>query len=325
MNTDYPSQLENVNYPVAEGYGEPQPVLAKTIANIEGYTVVAKIGQGAFGVVYKAFKNTDPYTFYAIKEVKKFQLSRNKKLERCFHTEIEIMRTIYHENIMHCYDVVSDDIYYFQVLDLCEEGDVEQFILNSPIKCVDEAQAVKWLQQILNGFCRLHEKQVMHRDFKPANVMLKDGNAVIGDFGFAKMASQGLTKCGTPVTMAPEIMHLGEGETFSNSVDIWSIGVTYYMMLIKFSGPFECKNMADLKRSIMKTSGKNLDFYTINDVSEESLDLMREMIVDRPEERIEWGNIFHHRLFNKWPMSEEFKNNRKKFPMKNTGGCCTIM
>lgn len=318
----------NTNLPVAEGHGEKEPTLSYGISvpNVEGYTIVAKIGAGAFGTVYRSFKNTDPSTFYAIKEVKKFPLSRNPKLERCFHTEIEIMRTIYHENIMHCYDVVQDDEHYFLILDFCEGGDVENYIQMQKGKVVKEEVAVVWLQEVLNGFCKLHQQSVMHRDFKPANIMLKNGKAVIGDFGFAKMSSHGVTKCGTPVTMAPEIMHLGEGETFTNSVDIWSIGVTYYMMLIKFSGPFECKNIADLKKSIMKSSGTDLDLYTINDVSEESKDLMQRMIVDNPDNRIEWGNIFHHKLFKKFDVNDEFKQNRKTFPYKEDAcKCCSIM
>lgn len=97
----------------------------------------------------------------------------------------------------------------------------------------------------------------MHRDFKPANVMFKDGNAIVGDFGFSKMASEGVTKCGTPMTMAPEIINLGENGNFDNKVDIWSIGVTYYMMLVNNRGPFSCRNMEDLKNSIHVCSGKN--------------------------------------------------------------------
>jgi len=108
----------------------------------------------------------------------------------------------------------------------------------------------------------------MHRDFKPANVMFKKGNAIVGDFGFAKMAEEGVTRCGTPMTMAPEIMNLVENEKFDNKVDIWSIGVTYYMMIVNSKGPFSCKNMADLKRSIKYTSGKNLEMHTVNEFSD---------------------------------------------------------
>lgn len=116
--------------------------------SVAGYSILDKIGQGQFGKVWKGSKISDPSEIYAIKEVKKSKLKINAKLERCFHTEIEIMSTFEHPNILHCHDVIQDEDNYFLVLDFCEGGDLEHYIMNQPKKTVEEGQAVKWLAQV---------------------------------------------------------------------------------------------------------------------------------------------------------------------------------
>lgn len=82
----------------------------------------------------------------------------------------------------------------------------------------------------MNGFRALHEKKVMHRDVKLANIFLNDDVVVIGDFGFAKMGEVAYTNLGTPVTMAPEIL-LTNNAKYNSKADLWSIGVCFYNLL----------------------------------------------------------------------------------------------
>ena len=71
----------------------------------------------------------------------------------------------------------------------------------------------------------------MHRDFKLANVFIHQGQAIIGDFGFAK-AGEGMTatRLGTPYNMAPELL-LEKKKPYSSKADIWAIGIAFYQML----------------------------------------------------------------------------------------------
>jgi serine/threonine protein kinase len=86
------------------------------------------------------------------------------------------------------------------------------------------------LTQIMTGFRKLHENNVIHRDFKPANVFLHNDTLLIGDFGMAKETHDKTgTVCGTPQTMAPEILGGGARTSYDNRADLWSIGKIYFM------------------------------------------------------------------------------------------------
>lgn len=87
------------------------------------------------------------------------------------------------------------------------------------------------MKQIINGFKGLHEHNVIHRDLKSANILLKGGIAKIADLGFAKQLQPGgvaFTQCGTALTMAPEVH---QGNPYDLKVDIWSLGVVFYQMI----------------------------------------------------------------------------------------------
>ena len=83
--------------------------------------------------------------------------------------------------------------------------------------------------QIMNGFKELHKHKVMHRDFKLANVFLHDDKIIIGDFGFAKSGTQmAATTLGSPITMSPEVWKVTGNVTYTNKMDLWSVGVCFY-------------------------------------------------------------------------------------------------
>jgi serine/threonine protein kinase len=120
------------------------------------------------------------------------------------------MNDIDHPNIMHLYEFLESKKNYYLVINYCNKGDLEKYIMSQPNKLLSEKEAVYFLKQVMNGFQVLHKKKVMHRDFKLANIFLNDDTVVIGDFGFAKSGHEMTqTVLGTPITMAPEV-HLGE-------------------------------------------------------------------------------------------------------------------
>ena len=104
------------------------------------------------------------------------------------------------------------------------------------------------------------------------------------------------TSLGTPVTMAPEILNAEGGGVYSDVVDLWSIGVVFYMMLYGNKGPFKFKTYADLQEAVKDQSGKNLKFGNGN-VSDMSKDLLRKLIEPNPSKRIGWEEFYNHPLF----------------------------
>jgi serine/threonine protein kinase len=216
------------------------------------------------------------------------------------------MTKINHPNIVHLHEFLETGRNYYMILDLCD-GDLENHIEKE--KFLSESEAIYFMKQIANGFRELNKWKIMHRDFKPANVMLLGDNIKIGDFGFAKMgvelASTGL---GTPVTMAPELLNGKPGAKYSDKIDLWSIGVVFYMMLYGIQGPFTFKKYKDLQDAVQSQSGKNLKFGE-QLVSEEAKDLLRRLIEPDVDARIGWDDFYNHNLFKvqeKKELNEDF-------------------
>lgn len=95
-----------------------------------------------------------------------------------------------------------------------------------------QKKAVVFLKQIINGFKALHEKNIIHRDFKNDNILLNEEQVKIADFGFARQFNSNVSKTysqvGTPITMAPEVH---EGSSYGLKADVWSLGVVFYELI----------------------------------------------------------------------------------------------
>jgi serine/threonine protein kinase len=262
---------------------------------VGNYLLVAKIGQGQFGKVYKGVMIDDQKKVFAVKCIEKKKLEGNKILNRLFQTEMSVMSKINHPNIMHLYEFMETGNNYYLVIQYCNNGDLESYL--KKMGKLSEEEAVYFLMQIMNGFQELHKNKVMHRDVKLANIFLQDDKVVIGDFGFAK---QGVdvtrTRLGTPITMAPELL-TSKGGSYNSKADLWSIGVCFYQILFGKT-PFDAKNYDDLKRKVKNLSGYKLRFPKDVTVSEECRNLLISLLQYDPKKRIEWKEFFNHKLFD---------------------------
>ena len=265
---------------------------------IGNYVMTKTLGQGQFGKVFKA-KNIITGEEFAIKKMDKSKIKANPILERLLQTEVAIMHEINHPNILHLVEFLESSGNYYLVLDLCNQGDFEHYLKDKKLKFLEEPEAVKFLKQIANGFQELRKRKILHRDFKLANLFMRDDNIVIGDFGFAKSGQEmAETKLGTPLTMAYEILcPESENSTYNAKADLWSVGVVYYQLLFGET-PFFGFTMPDLIKDIRKKANGNLNFP--RPISAESKDLLNRILRTDPNKRMDWHTFFNHPLFDKY-------------------------
>ena len=158
---------------------------------------------------------------------------------------------------MHFEHVFEDQENVYIMLEICPNQTLNELIKRR--KKLTEIEAQCYVVQILNGIKYLHQNKVIHRDLKLGNLFLSEKLEIkLGDFGLAtKVEFDGEKKrtiCGTPNYIAPEIL---EGKTgHSYEVDIWSLGVIIYTLLIG-KPPFET---AEVKSTYKKIKMNNYSF-----------------------------------------------------------------
>ena len=151
------------------------------------YTLGKKLGDGSYGYVYIATHNQTNVK-RAIKQIPKYKVTNSVRLQ----TEINIMKTADHPHIVKLYEVFEDARNIYLVLELCEGGELFDYIVKK--KKLTEREAAVLFQQILLSLRYLHSHQIAHRDLKPENLLLsnKTNEAVLKlcDFGLAKNFSE---------------------------------------------------------------------------------------------------------------------------------------
>ncbi len=212
-------------------------MIGKTISH---YKIVEKIGEGGMGVVYKA-EDTKLERTVAIKFLP-HQIATQTEERQRFYIEAKAAAALNHPNIatIHAIEEVEDDV--FIVMEYIEGQELKQKIDAAPLPVED---AIHIILQIAHGLQEAHEKGIVHRDIKSANIMLSgSGQIKIMDFGLAKVrggaqVTQIGTTLGTAAYMSPE---QARGEDVDHRTDIWSLGVVLYEMItgqLPFKGHYE--------------------------------------------------------------------------------------
>ncbi len=188
------------------------------------YRVVALIGKGGMGEVYRA----DDLTLgqpVALKFLPQASVSE-EMLER-FRNEVRIARRVSHRNVCRVYDIGEAEGRHFLSMEYVEGEDLAALLKR--IGRLPQDKAIDVARGVCAGLAAAHEKGVLHRDLKPANVMLdRQGQVVITDFGLATFAGQVPehdSRSGTPSYMAPEQRTRGE---VSPQSDIYALGLVLY-------------------------------------------------------------------------------------------------
>ncbi|MFA6922228.1 MAG: serine/threonine-protein kinase, partial [Gallionella sp.] len=207
------------------------------------YEVLAELGQGAMGVVYKA---KDPLIdrIVAIKTINLGLAQEEKEeYEGRFYQEAKAAGRLNHPNIVTIYDVgKSGDIAYI-AMEFLQGCELRDLLREKGRLKVD--QVLDIVAQVAQGLAYAHEYEIVHRDIKPSNIMvIRDGHVKITDFGIARMASSAVRTqtgmvLGSPKYMSPEQVL---GKVIDQRSDIFSLGVMLYEMLTG-EAPFSGDNV----------------------------------------------------------------------------------
>lgn len=305
---------------------------------LNDYFIDDCIGHGSFATVYRAYHKTTNKAA-AIKVILSSRL--NDKLLKSIEFEIKVLRDLKHPNITELYDIKRLPTKVCLIMELCSFGDLSEYIKKNrlqpgtggPAGGLSEVIFRHFLQQLVSAFKFLREKNLVHRDLKPQNILLslpeeiEQGKQIlnytdslpqlkVADFGFAKiLPAQTLTEtaCGSPLYMAPEIL---QRKAYDASADLWSIGAVLYEMATG-QPPFSAQTHTELVNRIKAGRdriwfpGDPIDYNyfpqipekipTLSQyppgqalVSEDIKDLLRGLLKQVPSSRITFEDFFSH-------------------------------
>lgn len=270
----------------------------------EKYKIIKEIGNGSFGKVFLV-ENVQNNEFYALKRLKREEIIKSNYLYSAYWKELEVMKECECENSVRLIENFVTNQNLNIVMELCDE-DLEKWI-DKYKGNVSENIIKSILIELNNTFKLMSEKNIVHRDLKLKNIMIKynknkefyDNNLnfkpKLIDFGFSKILDESditKTMLGTPATMAPEIIrHL----PYTCKCDIWSLGIIIYQMLFK-QHPFRGRNENEILKVILSCQG-NFKIPDNLSISDTLNDLLRKMLIIDPNKRISWEEYLSHDFF----------------------------
>ncbi|CAL0317903.1 unnamed protein product [Lupinus luteus] len=188
------------------------------------------LGRGSFGSVYEGISG-DGF-FFAVKEVSLLDQGSQGKQSVCqLEHEIALLSQFEHENIVQYYGTEMDESNLYIFIELVTKGSLASLYRTYNLR---DSQVSYYTRQILHGLKYLHDRNVVHRDIKCANILVDaNGSVKLADFGLAKATSKlnDIKSCkGTAFWMAPEVVK-GKNHGYGLPADIWSLGCTVLEML----------------------------------------------------------------------------------------------
>lgn len=226
--------MSELRYPV------PEPVVGSQFGR---YRIERELGRGGMGAVYRAF-DTHLQRTVALK-VPFFKKRHSEEIVKRFLREARAVAQLSHPNLCRVFDVGLIDGTLFLTMEFVEGQSLDEL---SKAGALTEAEILPLMQQVALALQEAHDRGIIHRDMKPANIMRNaKGHAVVMDFGLARQVDHEeneLTKdgamLGTPSYMSPEQVR-GKVREIGPATDIYSLGVVMYRLLTgrcPFEGAF---------------------------------------------------------------------------------------
>lgn len=209
------------------------------------YKIIAPVGQGGMGAVYRAEDLRLEGRICAVKEIRPDPDASPEELEQAqeqFHREASILARLDHPNLPKVSDIFTERQREYLVMDFVEGPDLRQLMEQKRLQgeFLDEQLVLQWVEQLCDALEYLHSQNppVLHRDIKPANIKLTPGGLIkLVDFGLVKLLaaddSSTITVLQGRGTLAYTPLEQYGGDTGHTDVrsDIYSLGATMYHLL----------------------------------------------------------------------------------------------
>ena len=232
---------------------EPDPgtsVVEEKIIKVTGDVQTRKyfkgrlLGKGGFAKCYE-FTCSENKKIFAAKVVAKSGLVKSRAKQKLI-SEIKIHKSLHHPQIVAFEHYFEDTENVYILLEMCQHQTLNELLKRR--KRLTEIEVQCYIVQLIKALKYLHSHRVIHRDLKLGNLFLTEKMELkVGDFGLAtKLDFEGERKrtvCGTPNYIAPEILDGKTGHSYE--VDIWSLGVIIYTLIIG-KPPFETRDVRPL-------------------------------------------------------------------------------
>uniref|UniRef100_A0A182PVB8 Serine/threonine-protein kinase PLK4 n=1 Tax=Anopheles epiroticus TaxID=199890 RepID=A0A182PVB8_9DIPT len=257
------------------------------------YEVGEILGKGGFGSVYRA-RCLISGNLVAIKMINKQAMHASGMASRV-RQEVAIHSKLKHPSILELYTFFEDFNNVYLVLELAENGELQQYLRNR-FRPFSEYEAAMILQKVVDGLLYLHSHKILHRDISLSNLLItKDMNIKIADFGLAtellRPDEKHHTLCGTPNYISPEV---ASRASHGLPADVWGLGCMLYTLLVG-KPPFDTNGVkSTLTRVVMA------DYDLPDHFSADASDLIERLLRKNPAERIKLEDVISHPFLTRY-------------------------
>ena len=270
---------------------------------LDDFIMERVIGKGSFGSVYLV-KRKEDQKLYALKTV--FLENLNKKEKENSVNEIRLLASISHPNVIGYKEAFWDEKNNSLniIMEYADNGDLQTKISKKrkDQEYFDEKMIWLYSIQMIEGLKALHDKKIMHRDLKSANIFLTSSKnqCKLGDMNVSKVIKEKFltTQTGTPYYASPEVW---KDEPYSYKSDLWSIGCVIYEMCA-LRPPFNGKDLDELFENVCRGKIKRISNFYSDDLWNMILMLLQNDV----EKRVDCNGFLNSDLVKN--KINEFKN-----------------